>query len=461
MNLFKRLFRVLKDQRGFGLSEVFLPALIEGISSIAIEDVAAGALIGGGVSGLEGGNIFTGALEGAAGGAFGDVIEGSGVLSGIGDALGNAADSVGNFFGIGGDAAGDSLGVSGGVADAATTGAPSSAIGGAGSTATGAVTSPSNISGLTDTNISSALNNSSDLGTSGASLAGSSGGDAASSLTGGSGTSFSSPAGSGVGSGANAAIGGSNFSGISGADIGGFQNAPNVGGISGSAASKGIESAGGEFEGGGGFGWDKASNALQSSSASSADIFSSGPSLEAGGGILSSTGVKPVDNSLLSQAGDFLGKIPAKAAAPAASLAYQALSGPPKLPAAERALLSEDQTLAQNQMNEYNTGVLQPGQQAQLDTSKQNAINQLYQQFASMGVTNPQGDTRFQQGLQQIDQQIQNQKQGFLDSSLKAADGTGSQIESIAKDQMAQDTAYSDQVSAASQALFSLLGSGG
>lgn len=450
MSFFERFKRVLKDQRGFGLAEVALPALAEGFADITVADVATGALIGGGISGIEGGNILTGALEGGVGGAFGDIIEGSGVLSGVGDALGNAADSVENFFGFGGqaadglsDAAGDAI-----TSSSAAGGTPTSAIGASGSTATGAVTSPSNISGLTDTNISSALNNTS---------------DASGALSGGSGSSFGSISGT---SGTGAASTASNFSGVSGSDLGGFSNAPNVGGISGSVpsgVSKGIESAAGDgFEAGGGFNYDSALNSsIPSSNASSASLFSSGPSLEAGGGITASTGVKPVSDSLLSQAGDFLGKVPAKALAPAASLAYQALSGPPKLPSAEQALLKQDQTLAQNQLNEYNTGVLQPGQQAQLDTSKQNAINQLYQQFASMGVTNPQSDTRFQQGLAQIEAQIQSQKQGFLDSSLTAANGAGGQIENIAKDQMAQDKSYSDEVSAASEALFSLLGSGG
>lgn len=306
---------------------------------------------------------------------------------------------------------------------------------------------------------------------------------------------------------------GSTAGNISSSDIGGFQNAPDIApasavSVGGSSPSTGIDSLNSDsidkvlnntsgatptsgtgslssgnglnfgnsiastgaevgksygvdtsLEAGGGFNYDSSLNSsIASPNASSASLFSSAPTLEAGGGIQASTGVAPVANqSLLGQAGDLLKQ--AKPLAPAASLAYQALSGPPKLPAAEQALLNSDTALQQQGQQEYTSGVLSGPQQAQLDTARQNAQNQLYQQFASMGISNPQQDTRFQQGMQQIEQQMEAQKQGFLDSSLNAAKGAGEQINQIAQLQMKNDESFSNEIEGASKALFDLLGS--
>jgi hypothetical protein len=405
-----------------GLGAFLAPEL--GIGAIGA-DAIAGAGLEGTASAIEGKNPLVGAAEGAIGGG----VEGAGGigavakdvgLDGIGQSVSSGLSDVGSALGLTSDAGAtaDSLGVPGGVASGVPA-TPTSAIGATGSTAPS-----SGIDSLNSDSVDQALNNTSGLGqAAGALTQGSAGGD------------------------------------ISGANLGGFTNAPDVtpppvsasGGTTGLNASDTLES-------GGGANWDSTLNSTPSSSASSASAFGSGPSLDAGGGIQASTGVKPVSDSLLGDLGDALSNIPVKSLAPAASLAYQAISGPPKLPASERALLGQYEGAEGAALNEYNTGVLTAPQQAELDMARQNAQNQLYQQFASQGITNPHGDTRFQQGMQQIEAQMEAQKQGYMDQASKSAGEFGTGIQNIAKDQLQQDQNYATEIDAASKALFELLG---
>lgn len=388
-------------------------------------DALAGAGLEGTAAAAQGKNFLTGALEGAVGGG----IEGAGGLGavakdvgldGVVDSVGSGLSDVGNALGLTSDAgATDSMGVPGGVA-AGAPGTPTAAVGATGSTAPS-----SGIDSLNSDSVDSALNNTSGINSIG---------DAFTSK--GAGT------------------------GISGADIGGFQNAPELGATAPLTASGGTTglNASDTLEQGGGFTWDSALNSTPSSSASSASVLSSGPSLDAGGGLQASTGVKPVSDSLLSDLGGALSKIPVKSLAPAASLAYQALSGPPKLPAAERALLGQYQGAEGAALNEYSTGVLTPSQQASLDQQHQDLNNATYQQFASMGITNPQGDSRFVAAMQQNAAKIEAQKQQYMDSAGKDATNFGAGIQSLGQEQLNLDKQYSDEIGEASKALFELLG---
>lgn len=151
--------------------------------------------------------------------------------------------------------------------------------------------------------------------------------------------------------------------------------------------------------------------------------------------------------------------VPAKALGPVAGMAYQAVAGQPKLPSGERALQGELQGEESTALNEYNTGVLTAPQQAQLDQSRQNMQNQLYQQFASSGITNPQADSRFQQGLQQIETQIEAQKQGFMSQAQQTGNAAATELNEIGKQQMELDKDYAGEIGDLSKSLFDILGS--
>ena len=410
-----------------GLGAAIMPEL--GVGEIGA-DAIAGAGLGAATAGITGGNILEGAAIGGIGGGF----EGAGGIGGIAkdvglDGVGNAISSgfsdVGDALGLTGGGTTDSLGVTGGVAPPV---APS-----------GGTTAPiSGVDSLSDNSVQ-ALNSST------------SGGDSTVAALGGLSSS------GGINNLTNPG------QGISGANIGGFQNAPDVSAPSvpsGGTSGLDVSSA---FESGGGATYNSALNSGASSNASSASIFSAGPKLEGGGGIQSSTGVAPMSESFFSDltSGDIGGaikQIPLKDLGGVAGLAYQAISGSPPLPKAEKALLGQLSTAEGTALNEYNSGVLTAPQQAELDQMHQNLNNATYQRFASAGITNPQGDSRFTQEIQQNSQQVEAAKQKYLDQAMQTAQGVGSDIQKIGADQMTLDTQYSKEINDASKALFDLLG---
>lgn len=157
---------------------------------------------------------------------------------------------------------------------------------------------------------------------------------------------------------------------------------------------------------------------------------------------------------------------------PLGFLAYNAIKGPNPIPGqAQQAVnnasvaagnvplfnqsAAQDLTLA----NQYQ---VTPGMQADLDTQKQNAYNQLYQQLANQGISNPSQSSQWIQGKQQIDQQIEVVKgkmvqqlvqqavstQGAATSATSAADATLMQAAQL---QVQQDQNFQNAISSALQ----------
>lgn len=421
-----------------GLGELIAPALggLTGLAAgeglLTASDALAGAALGAGTSAITGGNVAEGAGLGAVGGA----VEGSGALKSVGDAVGSAASDVGNAIGDVGSSIGNSLGLTGDAgsagASAATT-ATTDSLGGIPTTptssvgATGSAAAASGIDNLADTDIGQALNNS------------------------GSGSAIS-----GTGS-------------IAG---GGSVSAPSST-ISPTSSLLATGGASSDLESGGGYSWDSAINSsLPSSNASSANLISSGSSLQAGGGLQASTGVAPVaDNNFFSDitSGNFgaagsdalhaISNIPVKALGGIAGTAYQALAGQPQLPKAQKQLEEGLANTEQQQLAQFNAGQVSPSQQAALDKQLQDANNATYQQFAAMGITNPQSDTRFIQALQNNQAQIEAQKNQMLQQTFSNVKDTGSQIAALGETQQKEDAAYDTQINEASKALFEILGS--
>lgn len=159
-----------------------------------------------------------------------------------------------------------------------------------------------------------------------------------------------------------------------------------------------------------------------------------------------------------------------KGALPAASLAYSAIKGPAELPADARNLESGGAATApllalENQgANEGLTGQLTPSQQASVTQMVQNAQNQLIQQLAQQGVTNPTQDSRYIAGMQQIQQQAMAQQQAYIQQAIQNATSAGGaasgNIASVANEQVQLDTDYQNALAAAFGALGGSVGGG-
>lgn len=211
----------------------------------------------------------------------------------------------------------------------------------------------------------------------------------------------------------------------------------------------------GSLEAGGGFNY--------SPGVSSSIPSASSGSLEAGGALQASTGVKPVADNFLDSLST---KDALKYGAPVADLAYQAIKGPAKLSGAAQALQSGAgalQSTGIGQLNNFKAGALNPAQEAQLSQMKQQAVNALYQQFASQGISNPQGDSRFISALQNVDQQVEAQRAQMLDQEFQqgqsATTAAGQELDAVAAQQLRQEEDYNSQIEEATKALFSLFAS--
>lgn len=158
-------------------------------------------------------------------------------------------------------------------------------------------------------------------------------------------------------------------------------------------------------------------------------------------------------------------------AIPAAGLAYEAISGPSALPASSKAL---EQSGAATQplldtetknLNAYNSGQLTPSQLAQITQFTNGAQNQLIQQLASQGVTNPKGDSRYLAGLQQIQEQAQAMQQQFLTATLQAglsaAGQASNNLSSVANSEINNDNAFQKSLSDAIASLGLIAAGGG
>ena len=186
------------------------------------------------------------------------------------------------------------------------------------------------------------------------------------------------------------------------------------------------------------------------------------PAASAGGGLSSTVG--NVLNSPITKA--------AELALPLGFLGYNLLKGPAPLPSAATQAVGNvqgatanvpllNQTTAED-LSLANNYQVTPGMAASLDTYKQNAYNQLYQQLANEGITNPTQSSQWVQGKMQIDQQTETLKgqmvqqlvaqaisaQGAATTATSSADNTLLQVAQL---QVQQDKAFSDSISAALQ----------
>jgi hypothetical protein len=136
--------------------------------------------------------------------------------------------------------------------------------------------------------------------------------------------------------------------------------------------------------------------------------------------------------------------------------------GPAPIPSAAQQQVAETgpgslvYQVSQQYLSEAATGKLQPGETAQIEQYRQNANNQLYQQLANEGVTDPRQDSRFVQGQQAIEQNAQIMYQGFINAAvtngINALGPTTTALTNAAQLQMEQDQAYRAALASATQA---------
>lgn len=171
----------------------------------------------------------------------------------------------------------------------------------------------------------------------------------------------------------------------------------------------------------------------------------------AGGGILSGSGTKL-----------------ALAAAPAA---LALLRGEGKVPSNIQPLTTGGAVTGpliateNQQLNEANSGVLQPGQAAQISQYSSSAESQLRQQLANEGVADPTKDSRYIAGMATISQNAQIMSQQFitgaLTSGLSAAGDAASALTTAANAQLAVDKEFQDALNSATQSFGLIMGLGG
>lgn len=160
-----------------------------------------------------------------------------------------------------------------------------------------------------------------------------------------------------------------------------------------------------------------------------------------------------------------------KNAIPVAGLGYAALKGPSALPNDVKNLQSSGAVTApllaleQSNANEALTGQLSASQQASVTQMVQNAQNQLLQQLASSGVSDPTHDSRYISGMQEIQQRAMALQQSYIQQALGNATSTagaaGTNISAVANEQIQLDKDYQDALAAAFAALGGTAGGGG
>lgn len=145
--------------------------------------------------------------------------------------------------------------------------------------------------------------------------------------------------------------------------------------------------------------------------------------------------LSPGTNSVLANGTGMLGKIGSflsnpltQLAVPGGMLAYNLLKGPaPIPPQAQQAVNNATQNvpmlnnLAATDLARAENNQISPSQAAQLSIQKQDLLNQLYQNIANQGVTNPTATSEWVSGKAQIDAQILAQQQQFIDQMISTA----------------------------------------
>lgn len=185
-------------------------------------------------------------------------------------------------------------------------------------------------------------------------------------------------------------------------------------------------------------------NFLKDAATSAATTNASAPGLTAGtgdvggGGILKSLGISP--------------KTALATAFPISNIAYQAIKGTPSLPSSSQALSEGGGVTGpliateQADLAAANAGQLTPAQQASVDQYIKNAQNQLLQQLAAQGVTNPTADSRYVEGIKSIQAQalaLQQQLiQQTLSNAFSAAGAASGNLATVANQQITADQEF-------------------
>lgn len=185
---------------------------------------------------------------------------------------------------------------------------------------------------------------------------------------------------------------------------------------------------------------------------------SSSPGLFAPGGLLGKGG--DVSNFMQSPVGQI-----GNALAPTA---LAAIRGTPQVPQSISpltqggALTGPLIDTATSQLKAANSGQPTASQAAQLANFKQQAQQQLYQQLANEGVQNPTQDSRYVQGMAQIEQQSTALLQGFINSEFQnafaAAGQASGNLTTAANAQLTQDQAFQQALDQAMQSFGLIMG---
>jgi hypothetical protein len=144
----------------------------------------------------------------------------------------------------------------------------------------------------------------------------------------------------------------------------------------------------------------------------------------------------------------------------AAPLALTLAKGESPLPPQAGQLASANaglQNFANTALTNVTNNTTNPAQSAQLSADRQGLVNQWRQALFNQGVQNPEADSRWPQIMAQIDQQIAQETQSFIQTNLQAALSASGQastnLTNLANMQIAQDTSFTNAISNASRAL--------
>jgi hypothetical protein len=217
----------------------------------------------------------------------------------------------------------------------------------------------------------------------------------------------------------------------------------------------------------------RGASAIASADSSAGDTAVPGRNLAGGGG-----GGGANDNSVFGGSGKpaaggggmfggLTGTDALKYGVPLAGLAFTALRGEQALPPQTRGIMDlagAEGSMAKTFLQAGEAGQITPAQAAQIAIYKQNAINQLRQQFANAGRT-PDSDSAYLQGVQQIEQQAVAMQQQFIDSLIKngmaAAGGATAALTSVANMQIQEDKNFQTAIGDAMKAVGTVYGSSG
>jgi hypothetical protein len=205
-----------------------------------------------------------------------------------------------------------------------------------------------------------------------------------------------------------------------------------------------------------------------------ADLSFTGTSGAAANSALGAAGTDAIGSvAPASSSGGFLNGLESaagKAALPGAALAFEAAQGPQALPSSSSALASGGsvtaplQALETQGANEAATGTLTPTQQANVEQYVQQQQNQLIQQLASQGITNPTKSSQYQAGLAQIQQNALAMQQQYITAAIQEATSAGGaaskNIASVANEQVQLDTDFQNSLAQAFGALGGSIGGG-